>query len=364
MKRIGCSLTILFAALLGCQPYEIEVTIYDPDRAYNGYTFFGSGTNQKIIGVNMEGEVLWDFQVYDSLQLGEMAAFEVQEDGTMLFIQHGVPRVLDLSDYSIPYEGPDILGHHDITLTPMRTILCPTREAIYVDHEPWRPYNTLTADVITELDMASNEIIWEWHLGDYIDPIEHHHKSIEYPLGGVRDWSHVNTVQFFQDYVFEGNTYDAVLFNSRQLNTFWVVDYATSEILWSCGEHGILGSEGPDEALLFSHSHQVELLSNGNVMMYDNGNDHSPRSSRALELHVDPVAQVVEEAWSWTEPGMFDFWGGAAKKLPNGNVILTNVGRGRIIEITPSGEIVWEMFMRGTLRIPHAIYSCDRVPYE
>ena len=161
MRRRGCSLALLFVVLMGCGGYEIDVTIYDPDRAYNGYTFFGSRSDRRILGVNMEGEVLWDFQVYDHLSPGEMNGFEVHEDGTILFLQDGVPRILDLSDYSILYEGRDIGGHHDVTLTPMQTILCPSREGIYVDYEPWRPYNTLMADVITEFDMASKEVIWE-----------------------------------------------------------------------------------------------------------------------------------------------------------------------------------------------------------
>jgi hypothetical protein len=365
MRRIACGLALLFLALTGCHGYEVEVTIYDPDRAYNGYTFFNSRSDKRILGVDMEGEIHWNLQVFDRLWPGDMDGFELQDDGTLLFIQYGVPLIMDLSDYSIVFEGAVIGGHHDVTMTPMQTILCPTREGLYVEYEPWWPFNTLVADVISELDMATNEVIWEWHLGDYIDPIEHHHESIEVIWGdATRDWSHVNTVQYIPDYVFDGNTYDAVLFNSRHLNTFWVIDHATGDILWSCGEHGMFGFPGPGEELLFSHSHQVELLSNGNVIMYDNGNDRVPPSSRALELSVDPVAQVAQEVWSWTEPGMYDYWGGDANKLPNGNVLLTNVEGGRIIEVTPSGEIVWEMHMKRTIGPNHTIYSCTRIPYE
>jgi len=111
-------------------------------------------------------------------------------------------------------------------------------------------------------------------------------------------------------------------------------------------------------------AHQVELLDNGHVMMFDNGNDRVPLRSRALELYVDPVARVAQEVWSWTEPGMYDWWGGDANKLPNGNVLLINVEMGRLIEVTHSGEIVWEMIMKGALGTRHTIYSCERIPYE
>jgi outer membrane protein assembly factor BamB len=238
-------------------------------------------------------------------------------------------------------------------------------ERFEVDYEPWWPFTTLAGDIVTEYDMVSKEVIWEWRLRDYVDPIEHHHESIEVVGGdGSRDWSHANTTQFVSDYVFDGNTYDVIVFNARHLNTFWVIDHATGDILWSCGEHGMFGIPGPGEELLFSHAHQVELLSNGNVIMYDNGNDRVPTYSRALELSVDPVAGVVEEAWSYTDPEMDDWWGGDANRLPNNNVLIVNVDKGRIIEVTDSGEIVWEMLMRYPIGVSHSIYMCQRVPYE
>jgi hypothetical protein len=126
----------------------------------------------------------------------------------------------------------------------------------------------------------------------------------------------------------------------------------------------MFGAPGPTEELLFSHAHGVELLSDGNVIMYDNGNDRRPQHSQALELYIDPVAQVAEEAWSWTEPEMFDYWGGNVDRLPNGNTLIVNVEVGRLIEVTPEGEIVWEMFMKRTFGPNHSIYTCQRVPYE
>ena len=345
--------------------YEIEVTTYDPDRAYNGYTYFESRSDKRILGVDMEGEIVFNLQVIDRLWPGQMNGFEVLDDGNILFLYQGRRLVVDVSDNSVLYQDGHPGGHHDLTKTPMDTILWIQEQWFQVDYEPWMPQNTLAGDVIMETDMATQQIIWEWHLRDHLDPIEHHHHTIaNVGLQGARDWSHGNTVQFIPDYVYQEQTYDAVLFNSRHLNTFWVIDHATGDVLWSCGEHGMFGSPEPPDELLFSHAHQVTLLDNGNVIMFDNGNDRIPQYSRALELHVDPVAQVAQEVWTYTEPGMYDYWGGDADKLPNGNVLIADVEKGRIIEVTPSGEIVWEMFMKGALGTFHSIYMCDRVPYE
>lgn len=362
---VFCCLAFLFAALAGCYGYEVEVTVWDPDRAYNGYTFFQSRSDKRILGVNMEGEILWNLQILDRLWPGDMDGFEYLGEDNLILLHYGAPKIVDLTDNSFLYQGPVFGGHHDVTLTPMQTIMSLVIDRFQVDYEPWLPNNTLIGDSVKEVDMATGQIIWQWRLRDYVDPIEHHHQSIEFvSLDGSRDWSHGNTVQFIPNYVFKGETYDAVLFNSRHLSTFWVIDHATGDILWSCGEHGMFGSTGLPEEPLFNWAHQVELLSNGSVMMYDNGNHRLPPSSRALELYVDPVAQVAEESWSWTEPDLYDYWGGDANKLPNGNVLIANVTNGRIIEVTPSGDVVWEMFMKRTVGPNHSIYMCHRIPYD
>ena len=55
-------------------------------------------------------------------------------------------------------------------------------------------------------------------------------------------------------------------------------------------------------------------------------------------------------------------WGGDADQLPNGNVLLTEVELGRIIEVTPEGDIVWDMQILNGL-LPHDIYQFQRIPY-
>ena len=35
---------------------------------------------------------------------------------------------------------------------------------------------------------------------------------------------------------------------------------------------------------------------------------------------------------------------GAAQRLPNGNTLITESTRGRAVEVTPAGEIVWEFY--------------------
>jgi hypothetical protein len=109
----------------------------------------------------------------------------------------------------------------------------------------------------------------------------------------------------------------------------------------------------------------VSMIEPDRFLLFDNGNEHTPPTSRALEIVVNPEAGTVEQAWSWTEADfhMYDFWGGDANRLPNGNTLVTNVTKGRLVEVTPSGETVWEMIMKHPREgIDHEIYKCERIP--
>jgi hypothetical protein len=136
-----------------------------------------------------------------------------------------------------------------------------------------------------------------------------------------------------------------LLLNSRHLDTFWLIDYPSGEILWSCGQHGTFGRRESPAEPTFSYAHEVDMLPNGNFIMYDNGNERTVKVSRALELAVDPVAKTVEEVWAWTE-GQYDYGMGDADRLSNGDTLLTNVVNAKLIEVDSLGEKVWEMKMR------------------
>jgi hypothetical protein len=234
---------------------------------------------------------------------------------------------------------------------------------IPVDYPPWKGCRIL-GDVIKEVDIRTHEVIWEWHLHQYVDPVEHHREDLCTGIGDLMngDWSHCNTVKYYQNYFFNGESHDVVLLNSRHLDTFWIIDYETSEILWSCGQHGTIGRKEPPAEPLFSHAHEVELLEDGNFLMFDNGNFRDPQVSRALEIQVDPTAGTAMEVWSWTEPleVMYSYGMGDANRLPNGNTLVTDPTQGRIIEVTPDGEKVWQLALEYPSG-PVWIYKFERV---
>ena len=72
-------------------------------------------------------------------------------------------------------------------------------------------------------------------------------------------------------------------------------------------------------------------------------------SSRAVEIKINETDMTAHEVWSWTgsEDHYSAHWGDA-DRLPNGNTII-NFGvenalhPGHVTEVSPSGELVWEI---------------------
>jgi len=360
---LGLACLWVFPSLCACNPeYSIEIVTYDPSRADNGITVFQDLMNGTLVSVNMEGEVLWDLYLKGYYVGGQNLGFDVLEDGDILFMHEEKRKILDPTLMEIVWEDAPTGGHHSVSMTRRGTILFLNDEWFEVLYDPDKPPIALLGDKIHEVDPATGELLWEWRLWDHVDPVLHHDPDRIW----TRDWSHCNTVRMYPDYEYNGATYDAVLLNSRRLFTFWMIDRDSGEILWSCGEHGTLRGEAPPGDFLFTDAHDVSMFAHNRFLLYDNGNAHTPPCSRALELAVHPEAGTVEEIWSWTDPDidMFDFWGGDANRLSNGNTLVTNVTRGRLVEVTAGGEKVWEMIMHGPIQGGvQQIFKCERIPH-
>jgi hypothetical protein len=153
--------------------------------------------------------------------------------------------------------------------------------------------------------------------------------KLMHPLPDVADIFHTNTVE-----VMDGSMaslsplYSAgrILVSLRQVDIVAFLDPETRRIdsAW----------RGP-----WVMQHQPTLLPSGRLLIFDNrGADDL---TRVLEFDTDT------EEISWEYRGQPDQplsspEGGSAQLLSNDNILITESERGRAIEITPAGEVVWE----------------------
>ncbi len=175
------------------------------------------------------------------------------------------------------------------------------------------------ADAIIEVD-ASGRRIWEWHAFEHLDP-----ETDIITSNDARDeWSHGNTVVPLE--------HDRVLVSFRNISTVGIIDKKTGDFTWKLGSN------------VLSQQHDPNELSNGNILIFDNG---SYRPNVALPfsrvIEIDPKTQEI--AWEYSDTPPYNFFSpyiSGARRLPNGNTLITEGQFGRMFQVTKSGEVVWE----------------------
>ncbi|MCH7540775.1 MAG: hypothetical protein IH999_10330 [Proteobacteria bacterium] len=118
-----------------------------------------------------------------------------------------------------------------------------------------------------------------------------------------------------------------VLVTFRHQDSVAIFDWAAKKVVWAWGQGELSGP------------HDGTVLENGNILIFDNG--LSRRWSRVVE--VDPRSSEI--VWEYRAPDPTTFYTGtrgAAQRLPDGNTLITNSKWGRVFEVTPEGEIVWD----------------------
>jgi hypothetical protein len=183
---------------------------------------------------------------------------------------------------------------------------------------------TMYGEVIQEI-RPSGRVAWEWIAHEHLEPGELH----RCPLCPRDTWLHANGCEELPN----GN----ILVSFAKVNAVAIVDRKTKKLLWRWGTTGEL-----------THQHSPTMLDNGNVLVFDNGfhpNGMAQNYSRLLE--IDPAKDAM--VWSYEGPAggrmkqqFYSSMYSSAQRLPNGNTLGCEGMTGRLFEVTPEGELVWE----------------------
>jgi hypothetical protein len=90
----------------------------------------------------------------------------------------------------------------------------------------------------------------------------------------------------------------------------------------------------------------IERLANGNTVICDAGAMGQP-TARVIE--VDSLGHLV---WAYVSSDIQ--WAHTARRIDNGNTLVTATDSNRVFEVTPRGDVVWEM--RSGLTYPNEAY--------
>ena len=307
------------------------LTHYDKDRATPGFTIFTPLRGDSVTYlVNMAGEAVHEWKHHAGptnygylLPNGNLLIALRSLDSPHEFERGGIMREMDW-DGNVVSEYVDPNQHHDLrrcangNLMYLGWATMPDEYAARVkggmigsEHELG-----MWGDYIREVDPAG-ETVWQWNGWEHME-IE------KYPLGhnsNRHEWAHSNTLVALED----GNA----LICFRHISMVGIIDKATNQFTWH--------RQDPK----WGGPHDIQFLDNGNMMIFANGDEQTPRGSKVIEFDQKSGETVWE--YQGNPSHTFDsFFISGCQRLASGNTLICEGIWGRIFEVTPEGDVVWE----------------------
>ena len=344
-----------------------------------------------LIQLDWDGNEVWR---YDRLE--QVVTEDSETDGGEILggetvwssrIHHDWQREGNPIGYYAPDMEPQIEGG--------KTLVLAHKNLIVSDISP----KQLEDDYIYELNW-DGEIVWEWLASDHVDELGFSedarnaiHRSVEFNDDRESaDWLHINSAVYLGPNQWYDNGDlrfhpDNIMISSRTANIIAVIN-RNGDIVWRLGpDYEQTRDQAKIGQIIGQHNpHLIPrgLPGEGNLLVFDNGgqggygfaNPARPDGTNAMTrdssrvLEINPV--TLEVVWEYTLGGteryrFYSAYVSNAQRLPNGNTLVNEGMDGRIFELTPEEEIVWEYvnpFLSDDDTPSRRIYRAYRVPYD
>ena len=427
----GTCLSLFLGAMIYARQtvYPTGTTIYKPDKCWNGFTVFSANVTGEVILVDMNGNVVKQWKGISGFParilpggyvMGYVGTRPMHQDSTALVQADWNDRIVWKFDRSQEIKDPDkapywsARQHHDYQregnpvgyYTPGMDPKTNSGNTLILAHKnvnhPRISNRELEDDYIYEVSWDGT-IVWEWLASDHVEEMGldeaarntiHRNPNWNSARGGA-DWAHINSMSVlgpnrFYDQGDKRFHPDNIIVDARQLNIIWIIDKRTGRIVWKVGPDYAATPELRKLGQIIGqhHAHMIPkgLPGAGNIMVFDNGGaagygSPNPGSvtgvgnairpnSRVLEF--DPITLEIVWQYSSQTSGLdmtsfFSHYISSAQRLPNGNTLIDEGADGRVFEVTPEREIVWEYvspFFSDMKELQNGVYRAYRVPYE
>lgn len=328
------------------------VTYFDPKKTYNGYSLFtplrGDGT---IYLIDMKGNPVHKWKMPIPATLAKLLPngnllCDGRPENPPIHAGGAIGYVWEVNwNGEILWKYKNENMHHDFfrksngnTMVILwekipQEIANKVKGGISVSNS----HKAMWSDKIVEIDQKGN-IVWEWNAYEHLDP----EKDSICPICARHEWTHGNAVFVTKN--------GDILTSFRQIDTVGIIDKKTGDWKWKWGRGEI------------NHQHDPTELENGNILLFDNGT-HKPqlppppvgdpklmkkpplRSPASRILEVDPRTNKI--VWEYFDTDYLGFYSDSisgVQRLPNGNTLVCSGNQGRLFEVTPKKEIVWEYY--------------------
>jgi hypothetical protein len=185
------------------------------------------------------------------------------------------------------------------------------------------------------------------------------------------DWLHTNSIDY-------DPVRDLIILSARTFSELWVIDHSTTteeakghtggrqgkggDLVYRWGNARNYGRDG-EGARDFYLQHDTQwidagLPGEGHILAFNNGEGRPGGPFSTVDEIIPPWTKeggfMREEdsafgpedpCWSYgntTDQNIFSSFISGAQRLPNGNTLICSGVEGRLLEVTPSGKVVWE----------------------
>lgn len=135
------------------------------------------------------------------------------------------------------------------------------------------------------------------------------------------------------------------------------IDLATGERVWQFGQ--LPGGWSADPTgIQLDYQHFPNWTPDGTLILstHDPGRPHT---QVVREFEVDEAARTFRQVWTYTpEERLYADYAGEALRLPNGNTLVDFGTDGALQEVTPEGDVVWEIDWQDKL-VGHSTFVED-----
>jgi hypothetical protein len=312
---------------------QTGVTLHDKSKATDGFTLFSPLWGKETLLIDMAGNVVhqWDLPSnpggYARLLPNGNLFYAAESEGGVTFpggAQGGLMREVDW-DGGIINEFIDPFQHHDArrlengnTLYAGWEKMTEDRAALVTGGRPSSfPEDGLYNDYVREVDPDGNTV-WQWST---------HSMDLEkYPINpmtGLRVFCWLNATFPLPN--------GDVMVSLRHINTVAIIDRETKAIKWEKTDFSWGGQ------------HDCQMLDNGNIILFANGSNTYEGHQHSRIIEINP--ETKEEVWIYKSNPASHFYShhiSGQERLSSGNTLICEGLWGRLFEVTPGGEIVWE----------------------
>lgn len=287
-----------------------------------------------------------NFKYFDIGNNQKRFSYNVNDLGKVVVMNEKFEEIKQLEVLPHNGHGSYPIDNHDFIYINDNHYIIPgiiTRKS--VDMTAYGGKNAVDLVELIFQEIVNNQVIFEWNSSNYpellsaADPIYYN----QYATNSKVDYFHFNAIGI------DPNDQNFVI-SARHTNQVYKINRTTGAIMWRFGGNSddfkLTGNK------TISHPHHCTILSNGNLLLFDNGVTKSPQQTRVVEFDLDENNKTANLVYEYKDTGRYFDIMGSAQKLENGNYFIgwggnitsqINANKSDITELNSSGKIVLDI---------------------